>query len=153
MSVHTGKTDNKIFRIVFLYFQEFSVIDDGADHFVHIVRFVRAVGDDLVQQVVHTVDGVGTVHQWSFFQVVLRNKAEKLANNRQTFFTGFGSEVSYTGLAGMYACTTQIFLRHVFTRYCFHNSRSGEEHVRCTFRHQREVRQGGRVNRTRTENT
>ena len=48
----------------------------------------------------------------------------------------------------MYACAAQVFLRHVFARHRLHHFRTGEEHIRSALHHQREVRQGGRIDRT-----
>ena len=64
--------------------------------------------------------------------------------------------MSHTGTSGMHAGTSQIFLRHVFTRHGLHHLRPGKEHVRGTFHHQGEVSQGGRIYRTsctRAKNT
>ena len=36
----------------------------------------------------------------------------------------------------------------VFARHCLHHFRTGEEHIRSALHHQREVRQGGRIDRT-----
>ena len=56
-------------------FQKLTIIYDGADHLIHIVWFVGAVGDNFVQRVFQTVDRIGTVYIGSFFQIILRNIA------------------------------------------------------------------------------
>ena len=156
LTVETGKTDNDILGIVFLDFQEFTVVHDSADNLVHIIRFVGAVGDNIVQRIFQTVDRICAIHVWSFFEVVLRNIAQKCADQCQTFFFCFGSEMSNTRFGRVNACSAEVFLAYVFTGYSFHYFRTCKEHIRSTFHHQCEVCQCRRINSTagtRTEDT
>ena len=89
-----------------MYFQEFTVIDDGSDYVVHIVSLVRIVRDDVVQVIIQAVDRIFTFDQRSFFQVVLRQEADQFADQLQTVFFRIDCEVSHTGFSRMYACAT-----------------------------------------------
>ena len=53
--------------------------------------------------------------------------------------------MSYTGFGGVHTCAAQIFLTNIFTSHCLHNFRSGKEHIRSSFHHQRKVSQGRRI--------
>ena len=88
MSVEAGKTDDDVGGIVLLYFEEFAVVDNGADDLVHVVCLVGVVRDDFVEGVLHAVDGVGAFHVGSLFHVVLRHVAEQFADEGKTFLFG-----------------------------------------------------------------
>ena len=62
LSVHTGKSDDNILGIIFLYFEEFAIIDDSTNHLIHIVWLIRAVRNNLIQKIIHTVDRICTLH-------------------------------------------------------------------------------------------
>ena len=156
LSVETGETDDDILCIIFLDFKEFTVVHNSADHFVHVIRFSRAVGDNIVQRIFQTVDWVCAIYIRSFFKVVLRNIAQQFANQFETFFFCLGGEMSHTRFSGVNACATEVFLANVFTCNGLHHFRSCEEHIRSAFHHQREVGQSRRINSTtgtRTEDT
>ena len=68
LTVESSKTNDDIFGVAGLYFEEFVVIDDRPDHFVHVVGLIGTVGDDLVQVVVEAVDRVVAFHIGSFFK-------------------------------------------------------------------------------------
>ena len=53
--------------------------------------------------------------------------------------------MGHARLGGVYAGTTEVFLRHVFARYGLNHLGAGEEHVGCALGHKREVGQGRRV--------
>ena len=76
LSVHARETYYDVLGVVALDFEEFSVVDDRADHFVHVVRLVGAVGNDVVERIFQTVDRVGAFNQRWLFEVVLGNGAE-----------------------------------------------------------------------------
>ena len=148
LAVETGKAYDDVAGIVFLHFKELAVVHDGPDDLIHVVCLVRIVRDDFVQRVFHAVDGVGAFHARSFLHVVLRDVAQQRADGGQALFFRLGREMRHAGLGGMYACAAQVFLRHVFARHRLHHFRTGEEHIRSALHHQREVRQGGRIDRT-----
>ena len=89
-----------------MYFQEFTVIDDGSDYVVHIISLVRIVRDDVVQVVIQTVDRIFTFDQRGFFQVVLWQEANQFAYQLQTVFFRINCKVGHTGFGRVYACST-----------------------------------------------
>ncbi len=52
----------------------------------------------------------------------------------------------HTALCRVYACASEVFLRHCFSGDCLDNSRSGKEHVGSVLYHDVEVGQGRGVN-------
>ena len=58
LTVETCETDNDVLCIVFLDFEEFAAVYDRTDYFVHIVWFVGAVRDNIVQRIFQTVDWI-----------------------------------------------------------------------------------------------
>ena len=98
LAVEAGEAYNQVLGIVGLYFEEFAVVDDSADNLIHVVGFVGRIGDDVVEAVFETVDGVVTFNKGSLLEVVLRNVAEEFADNLERFLAVFGCEVTYTAL-------------------------------------------------------
>ena len=89
--------------VVALDFEEFAVVDDRADDFIHVVGTCGGVGDDLVERIFEAVDRVGARNQRGFFEVVLWNEAEELADNPESVFAVFCREVAY---AAFRECTS-----------------------------------------------
>ena len=73
LSVEAGETDDDVLGVIGLDFEEFAVVDDCADYFVHIVSLVGRFGDNLVELIFHAVDGVVAFHHGSILEVVLGN--------------------------------------------------------------------------------
>ena len=49
LAIEASKTNDDIPGIITMYFEEFAMVYDRSDHFVHIVRTVSLVGDNFVQ--------------------------------------------------------------------------------------------------------
>lgn len=71
LTVEAGEADDDVLGIVALYLEELSVVDDGADDLVHVIGTVGRVGDNLVERVLETVDGVVALYQRRLLEVVL----------------------------------------------------------------------------------
>ena len=145
LSVEAGETDDDVLGVIALDFEELAIVDDGTNYLIHVIRTVGAIGDNLVERVFETVDGVVAGNEGSLFEVVLRDIADELANNSQCLFAVFGSKVSYTRFNRVNFGTTEGLLCYILARYGFHYLRAGEEHVGDTFGHDREVGQGRRI--------
>ena len=148
LAVETGETDDDVLREVALHFEELTVVDHRTDDLIHVVGHVGVVGDDFVEEVFLTVDGVGAGYARRAFVIVLGQEGEEVANEGGKLFFGLGGEVSHTALLGVYAGTAEIFLAHILTRDGFHHLGAGEEHVRNAFEHDDEVGECGRINGT-----
>ena len=98
LTIETGKTNDDVLCIILLNFKEFAIIYDSTNYFIHIVRLVRAVRNNFVQRVFQTVDWICTIQIRSFFQIVLWNVAQQLADKCQTFFFCLSGKVSNTTL-------------------------------------------------------
>ena len=55
LTVEACEAHDKVLGVVALYFKEFTVVDDGSDYFVHVVRTCGGVGDDIVERVFQTL--------------------------------------------------------------------------------------------------
>ena len=154
LDVETGETDDEVLRIVTLYFEEFAVVDYSADYFIHVIGTCSRVRDDFVERIFESVDRVVTFNQRGFFKVVLRYVAEEFADDAQTVFTVFCSEMSHAALRRMNLSAAKCVLRHILAGNGLDNLRTGQEHIGYAFGHDGEVGQGGRIYRaagTRTE--
>src|SRR5574344_1588337 len=67
LSIKTGKTDDQVLGIIAVNFKKFTIVHYTANHFKHIVRFGRAIRNDVIQDVIQTVDGIGAFVSWGFF--------------------------------------------------------------------------------------
>ncbi len=130
-----------------MHLEHVAVIDDGADHLVHVVRLAGAGGDDFVERILEPADGIGTGSQRSVLHVVLGNEGDELADQFHRLLFGGGGEIGHTRLAGVYRSTSELLLRHLFARYGLHHRRTGQEHVARVALHDGEVGQRGRVHR------
>ncbi len=148
LTVEACETYYDVLGIVGLNFKEFAIVDNGADNLVHVVGAVGRVGNDFVERVFQTVDGVGAGHQGSFLKVVLRYVAEEFADDLDGVFAVFGLEVAYTALAGVYFGAAESVLRHIFAGYSLHYLGTGKEHIADALGHDGEVGERGRVNGT-----
>ena len=128
--------------------EELTIVDDGADDLIHVVGVVGALGDDVVQGILHAVDGVGALHTGSLFHIVAGHVAQQLTDDGDSLFLGLGGKVSHTALAGVYACTTQLLLSHVLASHGLNDLGTGQEHEGDTLGHDDEVGQGRGVNGT-----
>ena len=132
------------------------MVDDGADYLIHVVGLVGAVGNDFVESVFQTVDGVGAFNQRRLLKVVLRNEAEELACDFQCVLAIFGCEVAYTAFGRVYLSAAEGFLGHILACHGLYYLRACEEHIGDTLGHDGEVGEGGGVYGTAgagTENT
>ncbi len=148
LAVETGKADDDIFCVFALDFKEFAVVDDCVDDLIHVIGMVGRVRHDLVQRVFQTVNGVVAFNQRRFFEVVLGDVAEELADDAQGLFAVFGCEVCHTALLRVHGCAAECFLGHVFASHGLDHLRAGEEHVADALGHDGEVSQRGRIHRT-----
>ena len=148
LTVEAGKADDDVLCEVRLNLEELAVIDDAGNYLIHVVRHVRIVGNDVVQVVLHAVDGVGTGYARCLLEVVLRNIREELLNHSDTLFLRLGREVCHTTLRSMNACATQLFLSNNFAQNCLHGTRTCKEHVAASLHHEGEVGQGRTIDST-----
>ena len=79
LAVEACEADDDVACKLALYLHELSVVDDGADDLVHVVGLVGVVGDDFVQTVLTTVDGVVAFHAGRTLAVVLGDIGKELA--------------------------------------------------------------------------
>ena len=148
LAVEASKADDDVACEVALHFHEFPVVDNGTDDLVHVVGHVGVVRYDLVQTVFFAVNGVRACDARCAFHVVLGQVAEQLADEPGEFFLRLGREMADAAACGVNAGSAEVFLGDVFTRYGFHDLRSGEEHVAYAFQHHHEVGQGRGVDST-----
>ena len=156
LPVEAGEAHNDILGIIGLHFKKLTIVHYRSDNFVHVIRLIRIVRNDFIEEILQTVNRVGTFHPWCFLHVVLRNITDKGTDHLHGLFFRFGREVRHTRLRGMHARASQVFLRHILASHRLHDFRTGQEHIRGILHHQNKIRQGRRIYgtaRTRPENT
>ena len=79
LAVEACETDDDVAGKLALHLHELAVVDDGPDDLVHVVGLVGVVGDDFVQTVLTTVDGVVAFHAGRTLAVVLGDIGKELA--------------------------------------------------------------------------
>ncbi len=138
-----GETDDDVLGKLTLDFKELSVIDNRVDDLIHVVWTVGRVGDDFIERIFETVDGVVTFNQRRFFEIVLWDVAEKLADDAECFFSVFCREVGDTALLGVYGCAAECFLADIFAGHGLDHLRTSKEHVADALGHDGEVGECG----------
>ena len=98
LAVEAGEADDDILGVVALYLEELTVVDDGTDDLIHVVWTVGRVGNNLVERILETVDGVVALHQRRLFEVVLGDEAEELADDSESLLAVLGCEVGHAAL-------------------------------------------------------
>ena len=131
-----------------MHFEHLAIVNNRCDDLIHIVGLVGRLGDDLVQRILHTVDGIGAFDARSLLHVVLWDIAEQLTNHCNGFILIFGSKMSYARLGGMNRCTTELLLVNNFAQHFLNDLGTGEEHIGRVLDHQHEVGEGRRIDRT-----
>ena len=145
LTVEACETDDEVLGIAGLYLEELAIVHDTGNNLVHVVGHVGIVGDNVVQIILHTVDGVGACHTGSLLQIVLWNVAHQLLDHGDSLLLGACGEVCHAALGGMNAGTTQLLLGNNLAQNSLNGTRTCEEHVRGVLYHQGEVGQCGAI--------
>ncbi len=148
LSVETGKAGDDVLCKRLVGLEEVAVVDHRANHLIHVVGLVGAVGHDLVEAVFQTADGVVAHCERSILHVVLGHEAQQLVHQRETILLGVDRKVGHTALGGVHRRAAELLLSHVFTRDGLHDLWPGEKHVARVLLHDNEVGERRRVDRT-----
>ena len=153
-AVETRETADHILGEVFVNLHEISVIHDGVDDLVHVVRFVRICRNDVVQVVVHAGDIIGALYERSLLHVVLRDEGNETAYFSQRLFLRCCYEMGHTRFGSVDLGAAELLYGHVLACYGFDYLRTGDEHITVLLGHHDKVRQSRAVHcstRARTE--
>ena len=151
-----GKADDYILGEALVDFKESSVIYDASDNLIHVIRLVWIIRDNLVQCIIHPSGRIVCRKKRGFFPVVGWDETQQVLDDLNAFLFVFGSEMCHSALAGMYACSTEVFLSDGLACYGLDHSRTCKEHVGSVLNHDVEISQGRGVNCSscaRTENS
>ena len=96
LSIHAGKTYNKILGKVRLNFQELSIIYNTSNNLIHVVWHVRILWDNLIQIIFHAVNRISAFYTWSLFKIILWDIAKQLLDKFNCFFIIRSSKMSNT---------------------------------------------------------
>ena len=146
-AAHVGEADDEVLGEVLMHFEELAVVDDGVDDVFHVVGLVGVLGDDGVEVVLQTVDGVFGGHHGSLLEVVAGDVAHQLADELDGAFLGLADEVGHAALGGMHHGAAELVDGDVLAGDGLHHLGAGEEHVAVLFGHEDEVGQRGAVDR------
>ena len=123
------ETNDDILCVVLVDLKELAVVHNAADDLVHVIRLVGVVRDNLVESIVNSADRIICRDYRSLFHVVLRDEAEDVLDDLESFLFCVGSKMRYSALGGVYACSSEVFLANNFTGDGLHHSWTCEEHV------------------------
>ncbi len=128
-------------------FEEVAVVDHAADDVLHVVGPVRLVGDDRVELDVHAVRIVGRLEAGRIVDVVLRDEGEQAADERQAVLLVLGGELRDPALRVVGHRAAKILEGHLLVGHRLDHVGPGDEHVARLLDHDREVGDGGGVDR------
>ena len=146
LSVHTSEAGDDILCEFLSYIVVFTVINDGFNDIVHVVRSIRAFRHNLIESRIGSGGIITGFNDRSIFHVVGRQEGEQVTNLFNAVFVVFSSELSYTGCTVVGHCATECFSGDHFAGYRFNYSRAGQEHLGCFLNHVNEVGQSRGIN-------
>ena len=147
VSIETREAHHDIAGVRRLDLEERAIVDDRANHGVHVVRLVRTIGDQRVEFGAETISRIVRRRPRRSVNIVLRQERNQRTRIRDTRGLVLTDEVADTALLGMRIRTTELFHRDLFARHRPHHIGAGDEHVRGLADHQNEVGNRGRVDR------
>ena len=146
-AAHVGEADHEVLGKVFMHFEELAVVDDGVDDIFHIVSLVGILGNDAVQAILQTVDGVAGRYEGGLLEVVAGDISNQLSDELQGALLGLTHEVGHAALGGMHHGAAELVDGDILARDGLDHLRAGEEHIAVLLRHQDKVGQGRAVDR------
>ena len=129
LTIETCETNDNVLGELRLHLEEFTIVYYSTNHLVHVVSLVGVLGDNLIQAVLHTVDGVVSGLERSSLHVVGWDIAQQGLQHLNAFLLSSCSEVCNTRLCSVNAGTTQMLLIDILTSNGLYNLRTGQEHV------------------------
>ena len=131
--------------------QELPVVEDAGDDGVGVVRLVRRVGDEAVERGVGLGDlqeaGLGGGQRRRVVQVVGRQVGQQLASEFQAVVLVLGLVVGDPGLDVVRVRAAEVLEGDLLPGHRLDDVRPGDEHVRGSLDHEREVGDRWRVDR------
>ena len=109
---------------------------------------VGIVRQNLIQEILLTVNGIRTLHTGCLLHIVLGNIAQQLLDKSDTLLLGAGSKVCHTALGRVNAGTAQLLLSNHLAQYSLDRTGAGKEHIACILNHNRKVSQRGTIDST-----
>ncbi len=101
LSVEAGKTHYYVPCEIRVNLKELTVVNNRANHLVHIVCHVGVVGDYVVEHILLAVNRVVAFHPRGFLHVVLRNEAQEAFHDFRSLLLGLGGEMRHAALAAV----------------------------------------------------
>ena len=124
-----------------------AVVDDPADHLVHVVRLAVGLREDVEQLLVAAVDRVLGRHDRRRLLAVLREVAQVLLDPLDALLVVGDLEVADPRLAAVHARAAELLLGDVLADRRPHQVRSGQRHRPAPLDHRHEVGQPRDVRR------
>ena len=128
--------------------EELVVVGDRFDHLAHVIRDIRAVGDEVDQLGAEAIGRVSRVQVWRRFKVVRRQERQEEPNVVQAGPVVRRGEGGNAGLGSVRLGAAQFLLSDIFSGHRLHHIGAGDEHVGRVFNHEDEVRHGRAVHGT-----
>src|SRR6188472_103969 len=139
LAAETGEAGDQGLGELWLDVEELAVIDDLADHVVHVVGLPRRVGDDLHQLLRLAVVGVGGLnHRW--LQLAVGREVGEVALDRpDALLVVLDLEVPHSGLAAVDLGAAELLHRDVLAGDGLSQVRAGQRHRALAGDHRHEV--------------
>ena len=118
---------------------EVAVVDDVADHGLHVVGDVGAVRQDRVEFGTQTIGVVARFELWRDLEVVGRQEGQQVLDLIEDFFLAVGDIGGHARLRAVRAGTTEFLKGDFLARHRLHDVGAGDEHVRLLSHHEDEV--------------
>ena len=116
-----------------------AVVDDPADHVVHVVGLAGRVGEDVQQLLVGAVDGVGGLAPRRGLLAVLGEEGQVVLDRLDALLVGLDLEVPHAGDLGVDLRAAEVLLRDVLASDGARQVRAGQRHRAATLDHRHEV--------------
>ena len=146
-AVEPGKTNDKIFRIVFVDLEEIAFVHDGMNHFLDVVRFLWVRRNKPVEGLIAAHGRIRRGPARRILEIVRRQKTHQLADHRQAIGVIASDEVGHAAFFVMRHRTAQLLLGHFLVRNGLDDVRAGHEHVRSLARHENKISDRRRIHR------
>mgnify|MGYP006976600097 CR=1 FL=1 len=98
-----GESYDYVLCPVFVYFKEFTVVNNASDDPVHVIGFVWIVRNNVIQCICHSSRRIICRLERGLLPVVGRKETEDGLHDRDAFFFILSGEMSYSAFNSVYA--------------------------------------------------
>ncbi len=142
------ETDHDVRGPLALHLEERLAVEDAGEHLVHVVRGIGILGHDAGQLGRRRIRGRRRRREGGLFEVIEGQIGEEPSGERDRFGIGARGEVGDPAQGRVGVRPAERVHRDLFTGDGADDVRAGDEHLAGPFRHDHEVGDRGRVDRS-----